>query len=301
MKQRFLCIAIVLVILVMILGACGGGSSSSSTSIDSAPAEEGETGTSNTASETQDNSYSETEVYEVEDTYTVDELVMMIESGELSLDDVYMQVANGEINESEDVLYEVENIIAEFAGKPPVENVGFEVGEGYQYYLYDLHNLKVPVLGMNFPYGWYNGGRKTTGFDGIECVFEYQFHADLSLVNRPDYGYFTNSKGGLTYLYISTDAECYFGRDYYQVELQINDEYTVDTPYGQWTVQQVILWQDLPEIFEPDETKTVDGTDWYGYYAEVSMINNGGHGICIWLKYSDKDSTYLKDIFTDIL
>ncbi len=51
----------------MILGACGGGSSSSSASIDSAPAEEGETGTYNAASETQDNSYSETEVYEVED------------------------------------------------------------------------------------------------------------------------------------------------------------------------------------------------------------------------------------------
>lgn len=80
MKQKFLCIAIV---LVMILGVCGCGSSSSSASADSAPAEEGEAGTYNAASETQNDSYSETEVYEVEDTYTVDELVMMIESGEL--------------------------------------------------------------------------------------------------------------------------------------------------------------------------------------------------------------------------
>ncbi|MDE7446505.1 MAG: hypothetical protein K2N15_12525 [Lachnospiraceae bacterium] len=83
MKQKFLCIAIV---LVMILGTCGCGSSSSSASADSAPAEEGDA-TYNAASETQNDSYSETEVYEVEDTYTVDELVMMIESGELSLDD----------------------------------------------------------------------------------------------------------------------------------------------------------------------------------------------------------------------
>ncbi len=94
-----------LVVLVMILGICGCGSSS-----DSTPAEEEETA----ASEIQNDSYSEAEVYEVEDTYTVDELVMMIESGELSLDDVYMQVASGEINESEDILYEVENIVAEF-------------------------------------------------------------------------------------------------------------------------------------------------------------------------------------------
>lgn len=115
MKRRFLCIAIVLVILVMILGVCGRGSSSAdSAPADSAPAEDSGIATYNAASETQNDSYSETEVYEIEDTYTVDELVMMIESGELSLDDVYMQVASGEINESEDILYEVENIIAEY-------------------------------------------------------------------------------------------------------------------------------------------------------------------------------------------
>lgn len=129
MKQRFLCIAIVLVILVMILGACGGGSSSSSVSIDSASAEEGETRTSNAALETQDNSYSETEVYEVEDTYTADELVMMIESGELSLDDVYMQVANGEISESEDILYEVANIVAEFEAEKARNTSGIVVAK----------------------------------------------------------------------------------------------------------------------------------------------------------------------------
>lgn len=111
MKQRFLCIAIV---LVMILGVWGCGSSSDSTPVVEEPAEQGETGTYSVAVETQNDSYSETEVYEIEDTYTVDELVMMIESGELSLDDVYMQVANGEIKESEDILYEVENIVAEF-------------------------------------------------------------------------------------------------------------------------------------------------------------------------------------------
>lgn len=298
MKQRFL---FIVVVLVMILGVCGCGSSSDSALVDPASAEE-EADADIAVYETQNDSYRESEVNEVEDTYTVDELVMMIESGELSLDDVCMQVANGEIYESEDILYEVENIIAEFAGKSPVENVDFEVGGGYQYYLYDYDsNVPVPVLGMNFPYGWYNSGRTCIMFDGIEYMCRYQFHADVDLVNRLDYGYFTNLKGGLTYLNISTDAESYFGRDYHQVELQINDEYTTDTPYGQWMVQQVILWQDSPDIFEPDETKTVDGTDWYGYYTEVSMVNNGGHEICIWLKYSDKDSTYLKDIFTDIL
>lgn len=111
MKQRFLCIAIV---LVMILGVWGCGSSSDSTPVVEEPAEQRETGTYSAAAEIQNDSYSETEVYEIEDTYTVDELVMMIESGELSLDDVYMQVANGKINESEDILYEVENIVAEF-------------------------------------------------------------------------------------------------------------------------------------------------------------------------------------------
>lgn len=105
MKQRFLCIAVV---LVMILGVCGCGNSS-----DVAPAEE-EAAADIAVSETQNDSYRESEVYEVEDTYTVDELILMIKSGELSLDDVYMQIANGEINESEDILYEVENIIAEF-------------------------------------------------------------------------------------------------------------------------------------------------------------------------------------------
>lgn len=105
MKQRFLCIAVV---LVMILGVCGCGNSS-----DVAPAEE-EAAADIAVSETQNDSYRDSEVYEVEDTYTVDELVLMIKSGELSLDDVYMQIANGEINESEDILYEVENIIAEF-------------------------------------------------------------------------------------------------------------------------------------------------------------------------------------------
>lgn len=110
MKQRFLCIAIV---LVMILGVCGCGSSSDSALADPAPAEE-EATAAIAVSEAQNDSYSETEVYEVEDTYTVDELVMMIESGELSLDDIYMQVANGKINESEDILYEVESIVAEF-------------------------------------------------------------------------------------------------------------------------------------------------------------------------------------------
>lgn len=57
MKQRFLCIVI---ILVMTLGGCGSGS-------DSIPAEEGEPGTYNAASETKNDSYSETEVYEIED------------------------------------------------------------------------------------------------------------------------------------------------------------------------------------------------------------------------------------------
>ncbi|TGX97558.1 hypothetical protein E5357_12025 [Hominisplanchenecus murintestinalis] len=107
MKQRFLNISIVLVMILVILGGCGSGSAS-------APAEDSGIATYNAASETQNNSYSETEVYEVEDTYTVDELVTMIMSGELSLDDVYIQVASGEINESEDILYEVENIVAEF-------------------------------------------------------------------------------------------------------------------------------------------------------------------------------------------
>lgn len=110
MKQRFLCIAIV---LAMILGVCGCGNSSDSAPAYVAPAEE-EAAADIAVSETQNDSYRESEVYEVEDTYTVDELVTMIESGELSLDDVYMQIANGEINESEDILYEVENIIAEF-------------------------------------------------------------------------------------------------------------------------------------------------------------------------------------------
>lgn len=102
------------IVLVMILGVCGCGNSSDVTSAEEEPVEEGEVGTYNATSETQNDSYGETEVYEVENTYTVDELVTMIESGELSLDDVYMQVANGDINESEDILYEVENIIAEF-------------------------------------------------------------------------------------------------------------------------------------------------------------------------------------------
>lgn len=110
MKQRFLCIALV---FCLILGVCGCGSSSDSALADPAPAED-EAAADIAVSETQNDSYSESEVYEVEDTYTVDELVLMIKSGELSLDDVYMQVANGEINESEDILYEVENIVAEF-------------------------------------------------------------------------------------------------------------------------------------------------------------------------------------------
>ena len=142
MKQKFLCIAIV---LVMILGICGCGSSSSSASADSAPAEEGDA-TYNAASETQNDSYSETEVYEVEDTYTVDELVMMIESGELSLDDVYMQVAYGEINESEDILYEVENIVAEFEAEKARNASGIVVAKLKHFPVWK--QIVVPLVGM---------------------------------------------------------------------------------------------------------------------------------------------------------
>lgn len=197
----------------------------------------------------------------------------------------------------------------ESAEKPSVENTGFEVSEGYQYYLYDHYSLIVkndtrPVLGMNFPYGWYNSGRVSIRLEDIYYVCEYSFNADFGLNydEIQDYGYFINLEGKNTELCIGTIAKRYFGREEgYQVELQVNGEYTVDTPYGQWTIQQVVLWQDWPELIEADETKTVDGTDWYGHYAEVATVHNGEHEICIWLKYSDKDSTYLKEIFADIL
>ena len=99
MKQKILCITLALIIM----GVCGCGSSS-------APA-------------------SEPEVYEVEDTYTVDELVMMIESGELSLEDVYMRIASGEINESDGIMYEVESIIAEFEEEKARNSSGIVVAK----------------------------------------------------------------------------------------------------------------------------------------------------------------------------
>lgn len=114
MKQKILCITLALIIM----GVCGCGSSSAP-----APAAEEAVG------ESQDNSYSEPEVYEVEDTYTVDELVMMIESGELSLEDVYMRIASGEINESDGIMHEVESIIAEFEEEKARNSSGIVVAK----------------------------------------------------------------------------------------------------------------------------------------------------------------------------
>lgn len=116
MKQKILCITLALIIM----SVCGCGSSSAPAP---APAAEAAVG------ESQDNSYSEPEVYEVEDTYTVDELVRMIESGELSLEDVYKRIASGEINESDGIMYEVESIIAEFEEEKARNSSGIVVAK----------------------------------------------------------------------------------------------------------------------------------------------------------------------------
>lgn len=177
-----------------------------------------------------------------------------------------------------------------------------------QYVLYDYHgsceNGLEPAAGLSFRYGWTDFSISATEADGRSYPYAYGFGADngeLSMEQAETYGYFLNSAGEYTELWFSTRKDSYYGGSNYSFEP--TGEYTAETYSGQeLTVTQGILWQTPKlDLYDPKQTKTEDGTEWYGYYAEAAVVSNNGHEICIWLEHSDKDGTYLGDIFKEIL
>lgn len=192
-------------------------------------------------------------------------------------------------------------------GSEPLQELGipFEAPESYDYILYDYYgrseNGLEPALGLKFPYGWGNCSTTSIEDDGKAYAFAYGFKMDniqLSWDAAEAYGYFINSYNEIMTLYFATRKDAYYGGSENH-RFEPRSEYTVETSSGQQiTVSQGVLWQTPGlSLWDVKETKTEDGIDWHGYYAESAIVSNNGHEICIWLQDSDMDGMYLKDIF----
>lgn len=166
-----------------------------------------------------------------------------------------------------------DSLISEPLSTSTGDDIYYPIDETYSYILYSDEDLEHPVIGFHAPAGWESNGSGTSGNATATRLRYIDFLTDIK--NSYDQTIFIEFYCGIN-LFGTPFDESFISWEKHK--LQIDGEYTTDTPIGEITIYQATRWRVAHAgVNQQTERMSMDGEEWYADYEEIALLSNGGN------------------------